>query len=190
MANQAWQISSPSVLTLNTLSSPIPKAGPNQALIRVHAVSLNYREILILDHNPSYPGNHKKDLIPSADGAGVVEEAGEGSSWKKGDRVVLFPNNWLDGSVRNFDFLTLFGCGAVDGTLRRWVVLDDAYIVKAPDNLSLVEASTLFTAGLTSFRALFEGLVKIEAGTTVLTQGTGGVSAFGIQASISRAIVS
>jgi NADPH:quinone reductase-like Zn-dependent oxidoreductase len=52
--------------------------------------------------------------------------------------------------------------------------------VRAPNNLSLVEASTLTCAGLTSWNALY-GLKPVKAGDTVLVQGTGGVSLFALQ---------
>lgn len=75
------------------------------------------------------------------------------------------------------------GGGAADGTLRRYVVWDDDRIVKAPDNLSIEEVATLYTAGVTAWNSLFHGKIKLEPGMTVLTQGTGGVSCFAIQVS-------
>lgn len=180
MANEAWQISSPSVLTLNS-SSPISKPGRHQALVRIHAVSLNSRAILVLDHSTTYPLSAKKDLIPCSDTAGIVEEAGEGSLWTKGDRVIPVPNTWLDGDNRNYKFQETAGGGEKDGFFAQWIVQDDALLVKAPEHLSLVEAATLFTAGLTAFRALFFGPAVTEPGTTLLTQGTGGVSCFAMQ---------
>lgn len=182
MANSAWQISSPSVLTSSS-SSLIPKPGRHQALVRIHAVSLNFRDILVLDHSTTYPISAKKDLIPCSDAAGIVEEAGEGSSWTKGDRVIPVPNTWVDGDNRNYEFQKTAGGGEKDGFFAQWIVQDDALLVRAPENLSLVEAATLFTAGLTAFRALFFGPAVTEPGTTLLTQGTGGVSCFAIQVS-------
>lgn len=183
MANQAWQITAPSVLSLNTLSDSLPQAGPGQALVRIYAASLNFRDILVLDHSPAYPLTHKDNLIVASDAAGLVEEAGPGSVWNKGDRVVILPNDWTDGDNRNYTFDKTLGAGVTDGTLRRWMVVDDVRLAKAPSNLSWAEASTLFTAGLTAFRGLFYNRVDTAPNTTVLTQGTGGVSCFAIQAS-------
>lgn len=183
MSNQAWQITAPGSISLVTLPS-IPSPGPNQALIRIQAVSLNYRDVLVVDHSPSYPVEAKPNLTPCSDGAGVIEQTGPGSKWKKGDRVFVHPNTWKTGpEPRAFDLTLTMGGGSTDGTLRRYVVLDDDRIVKAPDNLSIEEVATLYTAGATAWNSLFHGKLKLEAGMSILTQGTGGVSVFAIQVS-------
>ncbi|EME80211.1 uncharacterized protein MYCFIDRAFT_31107 [Pseudocercospora fijiensis CIRAD86] len=180
MANQAWKITAPGEVTLVDLDTPKP--GPKQALIRLQAASLNYRDILVMNHDPSYPAMAKQDLIPCSDGAGVVEEAGPGSEWKAGDRVIIQPNTWVSGfDPRDFDIFKTMGGGAMDGTLRRYLVWDDDRLIKAPDGLSIEESSTLYTAGATAWNALMHGLFKLEPGMTVLTQGTGGVSCYAIQ---------
>ena len=102
MANQAWKITAPGQVTLVDVEKPKP--GPKQALIRLQAASLNYRDILVMNHDPSYPAMAKQDLIPCSDGAGVVEEAGPQSEWKAGDRVIIQPNTWTTGfDPRDFD---------------------------------------------------------------------------------------
>jgi NADPH:quinone reductase-like Zn-dependent oxidoreductase len=68
------------------------------------------------------------------------------------------------------------------------MLIDERFVVKAPEGMSLVEASTLFTAGVTAWNALCYGNeegngVGLLAGKTVLTQGTGGVSCYAIQVS-------
>lgn len=70
----------------------------------------------------------------------------------------------------------------VDGTLRQYGVFSENGVVRAPKNLSYVEAATLTCAGLTSWNALY-GLKAIKPGDTVLVQGTGGVSLFALQVS-------
>ncbi|KAK0261752.1 hypothetical protein LTR91_011309 [Friedmanniomyces endolithicus] len=182
MANQAWQITSAGTITLKDLTTPVGKPGPKQVLIRIHAVAFNYRDVLIADHSPNYPIQAKPDLIPCSDGAGIVEEAGSESVWTKGDRVMFLPNSWLSGAdPRNFKLNEVLGGGDLDGTLRRWVVWDDDRLIKAPAGLSMEEAATIFTAGVTAWAGLFHGPMKLEPGMTVLTQGTGGVSCYGIQ---------
>ncbi|KAK5173691.1 uncharacterized protein LTR77_002372 [Saxophila tyrrhenica] len=182
MASQAYQITSPSTLTLTTLPTPVPSPGPNEVLLRLHATSLNYRDILVIDHSPAYPVRAKQNLIPFSDGAGVISTVGPGSRWKAGDRVVLHPNPWLHGNdARGFDVRTVFGGGETDGTARRWMVVSDENLVKMPKGMGMEEASTMFTAGATAFRSLFHnGAVKAGPGVRVLTQGTGGVSCFAI----------
>lgn len=180
MANQAWQITEPGTITLNDLGE-IPKPGPRQTLVRMHAVSLNYRDKMVVDHDPGYPIKHKPNLVPFSDGAGVVQECGNGSTWKKGDRVVIHPNLWTQGyDQRDYKLHETTGGGEHDGTLRRWMILDDSQLFKAPEGLSMEEASTLVTAGVTAYRALFHGGVELKPGMKVLTQGTGGVSCYAI----------
>lgn len=183
MANQAWQITAPGVLTLNDPGT-LPKPGEREVLVRIHAFSLNYRDKLVIEHSPDYPVKTTTNLIPGSDGAGIIEAVGPESSWSKGDRVVLHPNSWLHGSdERDLDMYNIFGAGHRDGTFCRYKLVSDERLVKAPDNLSLEEASTLFTAGVTAYRALFHGFHEMKPGMTVLTQGTGGVSSYGIMVS-------
>lgn len=180
MANQAWQVTSPGTLTLNDLG-PIPKPQAKQVLVRIYAVSLNYRDRLVIDHSSNYPTKAKENLIPGSDGAGIVEETGSDSIWKKGDRVIVQPNAWLKGfDGRDFDIITVLGGGEHDGTFRRWMVLDDQRLFRAPDELSLEEACTLHTAGATAYRSIFHGGMKLGPGIAILAQGTGGVSCYAI----------
>ena len=126
----------------------------------------------------------KENLAPGSDGAGTVEEAGPNSIWKKGDRVIIQPSEWTSGyDERDFEIDTVLGGGEVDGTFRRWIVSNDSNLFKAPDALTFEEACTVHTAGVTAFRSLFHGGVELQPGTTVLTQGTGGVSCYAIMVS-------
>ena len=182
MANQAWQISEPGAYKLVTLDTAIPKPGSKQALVRIYAASYNYRDKLIRDLSPDYPLHAQPNLVPASDGAGIVQEAGTDSIWKKGDRVIIHAHDWLTGDdPRQFDMHSVIGSGTMDGTLRRYLVWDDAKLIRAPSQLSMEEAASLWCAGLTAFRGLFHGPIAIGPGTTVLTQGTGGVSCFAIQ---------
>ena len=179
--NQAYQITSPGTLTLFDLGAP-PKPGPNEILVRIAAFSLNYRDKLVIDHSRAYPILAVPNLIPGSDGAGTVHSAGSSSTWKAGDRVIVHPNTWLHGNDdREFKFDKTMGGGPTDGTFRRWMLLRDEQVVRAPDGLSLEEAATVFTAGVTAYRALFHNCTgPVKEGMTVLTQGTGGVSAYAI----------
>ena len=187
MSNQAWHIASPGHHVLATTGPP-PTPGPNEVLVRIHAMSLNYRDILVADHSPDYPLLAKPNLVPGSDGAGIVESAGSASHWKSGDRVVLHPNTWLSGSPRNYVFDQTLGGAERDGTFQKFMLIDEKLVVKAPESMSFGEASTLFTAGVTAWNALCYGNeegngVEFLKGKTVLTQGTGGVSCYAIQVS-------
>jgi NADPH:quinone reductase-like Zn-dependent oxidoreductase len=100
--------------------------------------------------------------------------------FRKGDNVVtLFNQGHLSGSLNKKTILTGLG-GTLDGTLRQYGVFSEEGLVEMPPSLSWLEASTLSCAALTSWNALY-GLKPLVPGQVVLTQGTGGVSLFGVQ---------
>src|ERR1700759_4732353 len=70
--------------------------------------------------------------------------------------------------------------GGTDGMLAEYVVLEEEGVVKVPAHLSLEEGATLPCAGVTVWHAMMEH-ARLVAGQTVLLQGTGGVSVFGLQ---------
>ncbi|MBS0269872.1 MAG: NAD(P)-dependent alcohol dehydrogenase [Proteobacteria bacterium] len=163
-------------LALVDLADP-GKAGPGQIRVRIHANSLNFHDYLVAS------GKIKADdgRIPMSDGAGVVEDVGEGvTEFKTGDHVVscFFPL-WQDGppEVDNFSFTPGDG---IDGYAAEIVVRPATWFTHVPNGFHHAEAATLTTAGLTAWRALVvDG--RLKAGDTVLVQGTGGVSIFALQ---------
>jgi NADPH:quinone reductase-like Zn-dependent oxidoreductase len=116
-----------------------------------------------------------------SDGAGEVTAVGEGvSEFAVGDMVVstFFPE-WLDGTAPLSAFTGVPGDG-IDGYAREEVVAAATSFTHVPVGYSAAEAATLTCAGLTAWRALVvDG--QLKAGSTVLIQGTGGVSIFALQ---------
>lgn len=147
--------------------------------IRVHAVSLNYRDIAMV--SGKYPRPVKKGLIPTSDGAGEIVAVGEGvESFKVGDRVIgTFHPRWFAGPLHATMGRESYG-DQQDGWLTETKVVSQEAVVRFPDALSYEEAATLPCAGLTAWTAL-SGAVPIRAGHSVLVQGTGGVSIFAAQ---------
>jgi len=92
-----WRIASFGVENLEQVEAPIPEIGAHQVLIRVHAVSLNFRDLLMVKghYNPKLA----LPRIPCSDGAGEIAAIGaDVHQWKLGDRVSgIFMQNWLDG---------------------------------------------------------------------------------------------
>jgi len=164
-------------LTLTERDEPKPQA--NEVLVKFHAASLNYRDLMMVKgfYNPKL----KTPLVPLSDGAGEVVSVGEAvTKWKVGDKVCpIFMQGWLDGEIEISKARTALG-GDLDGCLREFGAFDENGLVRIPDHLSFEEAATLPCAAVTAYNALFcSGSLKPDH--TVLLQGTGGVSVFALQ---------
>jgi len=174
----AWQISSFGIDSLELAERATPQPGPGEVQIRIRAISLNYRDLMMVKglYNPKM----KLPRIPCSDGAGTVVEVGAGvTAWKPGDRVAgIFMQNWLDGPPTEAKSRGALG-GDIDGMLAEYTVLRDSGLVRLPEHLSFEEAATLPCAAVTAWNALAAG--NLRPGATVLIQGTGGVSIFALQ---------
>lgn len=164
-------------LTLSDADAPTP--GPRDVLVRMGAVSLNYRDLMVLENRYAH-GSVPDGLVPCSDGAGTVIAVGaEVDRFAVGDRVAgLFMPRWLGGPYEERYGKDSLG-GGRDGVLAEQVIFDQEALVAVPAHLSLEEAATLPCAALTAWNALFAGDPLIP-GEDVLLQGTGGVSLFAL----------
>ena len=154
---------------------PTPIPANRQVLVKIQAVSLNYRDVLVSR------SDDPRAIIPCSDGAGVVVDIGaDVTRCKIGDRVAgLFFQTWFDGPFRGDVQNHALG-GAIDGVLAEYVALPEDGVIEIPDTLSFEEAATLPCAALTAWNALEESSA-VKPGQTVLLLGTGGVSTFALQ---------
>jgi NADPH:quinone reductase-like Zn-dependent oxidoreductase len=122
-------------------------------------------------------------IVPTSDGAGVVEAVGSGvTRFQKGDKVLtLFNQGHLAGSL-DFQSVGTGVGGTIDGALQQYGAYNEQGLVPMPSNLDFLQGSTLVCAGLTAWNGLY-GLESrsLKPGDWVLTQGTGGVSMFAVQ---------
>lgn len=102
---------------------PKPRPDTKTCLVRIKAAALNARDMMVISHDPIYPIATEPYLVPCADGAGVVEEAGPGSVWKPGDRILLTAMRWIDGDVPTLVQSQGLGAGGIQGTLREYAVV-------------------------------------------------------------------
>ncbi len=176
---KAWRIPSFGLENLELATLPDPKPGRGEVLVKVHAVSLNYRDLMIVlgQYNPRM----HLPRIPCSDGAGEVAAVGEGvTRVAVGDRVAgIFMQNWIDGEADATKIRGALG-GDIDGMLAEYVVLREQGVVRVPDHWSMEEAATLPCAAVTAWNAVVH-VGRVKAGDVVLTQGTGGVSIFALQ---------
>ncbi|HTU50666.1 MAG TPA: NAD(P)-dependent alcohol dehydrogenase [Acidobacteriaceae bacterium] len=175
----AFQITQFGLENLRLVDLPTPACGDGMVLIRVHATSLNYRDLLMVRGH--YDPKLRTPLIPLSDGAGEVVAVGAGvMRFKPGDRVVgLFLQNWQDGGPSQAKSRGGLG-GDIDGMLADYVALPERGVSHFPAHLSYEEAATLPCAALTAWNALFH-VAATRPGDTVVIQGTGGVSIFALQ---------
>lgn len=154
----------------------IPIIRDNEILVKVAASSLNFNDLLV-----ALGSNLTEDnRVLLGDASGEVVEIGKNvSKWQVGDRImsVCFPK-WITGQPKR-ENLSFIGENE-DGYATEYIALPETAVTKIPQGWNPKEVATLACAGLTAWRALLnEG--NLQAGETVLTQGTGGVSIFALQ---------
>jgi NADPH:quinone reductase-like Zn-dependent oxidoreductase len=163
--------------TIVVIDVAVPQPEPGEALVRLHAATLNFRDLIVA--KGLFPGLGKEpQVIPVSCGAGVVESVGQGvTRVKAGDRVTpLFALGWLSGATPTMEMLG----GPVDGVGQQFAVFPAESLVRNPDELGDLEAATLACAGLTSWSALTQHR-PTRPGDWVLAHGTGGVSLAALQ---------
>ena len=178
---RAWQLpkGGAGIDALSKVDRPNPKPSHRQVLVKVAFGSLNFRDLGIV--RGTYRMPVRENLVPLSDGSGEVIEVGSGvTRVKVGDKVAgNFFQRWPGGEPPPDVQQSALG-GGIDGMLAETVVLEEEGVVKIPAHLSLEEGATLPCAAVTVWHAMMEH-AKLVAGQTVLLQGTGGVSVFGLQ---------
>ncbi|MFF4952724.1 zinc-binding dehydrogenase [Streptomyces chattanoogensis] len=143
--------SAPGRLALDTVADPAP--GPDEVLVRIAAISLNYGEL-------PQSEDVAAGTVPGWDAAGVVERAAaDGRGPKPGDRVVTWgrSNGWAE---------------------LRAVHVDELAVL--PDTVDFATAAALPVAGLTALRALRRADV-LPGQRVAITGASGGVGRFAVQ---------
>jgi NADPH:quinone reductase len=144
---------------------PTPEAGPGEVRVRLQASGVNPADVGRRSGGYGRPIEFSQ-VIPNSDGAGVIDQVGDGvRRLKPGQRV------WLFNGQRN---------GRADGTAAEYIALAEQLVTPLPDNLSFAQGATLGIPGMTAWCALFaDGPV---AGKTVLiTGGAGAVGHYAVQ---------
>ncbi len=157
-----------------------PEPGPDEVVIRIEAVSINPRDLVLMQGGYGRMGG-TPPIVPLCDGAGRIAATGANvSSVAVGDLVCpTFSRTWLHGTA---GATTSFGAhgGPLDGTMQELMLVPADAVVKAPAHMRATEAATLPCAAVTAWNAIVEqGAIK--AGQTVVLQGTGAVSLFALQ---------
>jgi NADPH:quinone reductase-like Zn-dependent oxidoreductase len=176
---RAWTLSSFGLDHLELRDVPESSPGPGEVAVDVEAVSLNYRDLLVVRGH--YDPRFELPATPLSDGAGRVVAVGEGvEGVKEGDLVVShFIAAWDGGPYRGSYARSTLGLPG-PGLAAEKVVLPAKAVVRAPASFSADEAATLPIAALTAWSGLVtEG--RLGEGGSMLALGTGGVAIFGVQ---------
>lgn len=197
---------------LKLAEAAVPVPAENEILIKVLAVALNYRDVQLVEKGWLFPGadyvpdsspdkntsssksNTKTEtktelFVPGSDATGEVVAVGSAvTRFKPGDRVITtfipeWTNNLGLGNARTPSYRYLGG--PLQGVLSEYATINQDWVVKAPETLTAVEASTMVCAGLTAWTALVDR-GHLHAGETVVVQGTGGISVFALQIAVAH----
>lgn len=172
----------PESVSLREVETPVPAAG--EVRVAIKAASINHRELFIA--HGQYPGM-TLPAIMGCDGAGVVDQVGEGvTGVSVGDEVVLYPaRNWGPNREAPGADFGLLGM-PFPGTIAEYVCVPVDNIAPKPAFMSWEEAGAMPLTALTSWRALmFKG--KLQKGETLLISGVGGgVATFGLAFAVAK----
>lgn len=160
-----------------------PAPGQGQILVRMKAVALNFRDVMVATGHDRW--RPPVGRILGSDGVGIVEAVGPATQRiTAGQRVMttILPN-WISGPLTIAKRDGGLGGPAADGVMAERVLLAAAGVVPAPDYLTDAEAATLPAAALTAWHALTRAR-SLRSGATVLVEGTGGVSLFALQLAV------
>ena len=165
---------------------PVPVVGPDEALVRVKACSLNHLDIWLRQGIPGY--QLALPHIPGCDVAGTVESLGEQARGHSvGDRVLVSPGiscwNCEQCLAGRDNFCQTFGIlGAKrPGGYAEYVSVPVRNLLPIPGNLTFEQAAAFPLVSVTASHMLF-GLAGLQHGETVLIMGGGsGVGSMAIQ---------
>jgi zinc-binding alcohol dehydrogenase/oxidoreductase len=162
-------VGGPEVLKVE--QAPDPRAGPGEAVVRLHAAALNHRDVFI--RKGQYAGI-TLPVILGSDGAGQVIETGSGvdEAWRGRDVVIDPSFNWGPDERAQGAAFHLLGL-PTDGTYAEMVKVPIEHVHDKPPHLSFDEAAAVPLASVTAYRALVTR-AHVMPGETVVITGIGG----------------
>jgi NADPH:quinone reductase-like Zn-dependent oxidoreductase len=140
-----------------------PVAGPGEAVVDVHAASVNGADYKVRLGRGRYNLSRFPHIL-GRDFSGIVSTVGAGvTDFAVGDAVFGVTDQ------------------GIEGAYAEKIAINAAIIAKKPDRLGHAEAAALGLTSLTALTAI-EDTAQLDAGQTILIQGgAGGVAGFGVQ---------
>lgn len=143
---------------------PFTDLQKDEILIQVHYSSLNYKDALSASGNKGVTKNYPH--TPGIDAVGTVVSS-ESPKFRVSESVIV----------------TSYDLGMnTDGGFAQYVKVPAAWAVKLPENLTMKEAMTIGTAGLTAGMSVLRlsEIVQPEDGPIVVSGATGGVGSISL----------
>ena len=175
--NAVYLVSRGDVPCIEVRPDPRPVPEPGQVLVRMRAASVNRVDLYMRDSGIGI--THTLPQIMGVDGAGIVEEVGEGSPLSVGQAVVVHPGLACgkcefcrrgDGVL--CERIRILG-EHCHGTMRTWLQVPETNVFPMPRELDFVQGAALGVNYLTAWRMVFTQ-AALRAGETVLIFGIGG----------------
>ena len=143
---------------------PTPEAGPGEVRIRLEASGVNPSDVG--RRAGSYRAMEYPRVIPNSDGAGIVDQVGDGVT-----RLGVGQRVWFFNGQRN---------GRAFGTAAEYIALAEHLVMPLPDDVSFAAGATLGIPGMTAWCCLF-GDGPIAGQTVLVTGGAGAVGHYAVQ---------
>jgi NADPH2:quinone reductase len=143
---------------------PTPLAGPGEVRVRLEASGVNPADVG--RRGGSYRAMEYPQVIPNSDGAGIIDQVGEGVA-----RLSVGQRVWLFNGQRN---------GRAFGTAAEYIALAEHLVTPLPDDLSFAAGATLGIPAMTAWCCLF-GDGPIAGQTVLVTGGAGAVGHYAVQ---------
>src|SRR3984893_3414838 len=152
----------PDVLSFGDM--PTPMAGPGEVRFRLEASGVHPADVG--RRAGSYRAMEFPRVIPNSDGAGIVDQVGDGVT-----RLGVGQRVWLFNGQRN---------GRAFGTAAEYITVAEHLVSPLPDSLSFAQGATLGIPCMTAWCCLF-GDGPTAGQTVLVTGGAGAVGHYAVQ---------
>jgi alcohol dehydrogenase, propanol-preferring len=166
-----------------------PSPGPGQVLIKIGGAGVCHSDLHVMEEDLGF----KPPFTLGHENAGWVAEIGEGvSGFKEGDAVAVY-GPWgcgrchacqlsMENYCENWAEIEGFGGGlGLDGGMAEYMLVPAARLLVHLGNLSPEKAAPLSDAALTPYHAIKRALPQLNADSTVVVMGVGGLGHMAIQ---------
>jgi propanol-preferring alcohol dehydrogenase len=168
---------------------PKPSPGPGQVLIKIGGAGVCHSDLHVMEEDMGF----KPPFTLGHENAGWVSALGEGvAGFKEGDPVAVY-GPWgcgrchacqlsMENYCENWAQMNGFGGGlGLDGGMAEYMLVPSARLLLPLADLNPVKAAPLSDAALTPYHAIKRALPHLNADSTVVVIGVGGLGHMAIQ---------